>query len=160
MKKHNKNRGFTIIELLVVFALIATMSAIVISSLQVLRDRGRDSAIKSQMIQFVSLANLHYNDSGSYCGLQTGWVTGNNSCSAFTGNYASQAAKICQVIYNNSNQFWGSGYGFYSGTTAGCDKTFSFMAPLSNGKWYCIGSSGNKGEYSTYDGEPGCYNNP
>ncbi|MFA4975412.1 MAG: hypothetical protein WC839_03075 [Candidatus Paceibacterota bacterium] len=106
---------------------------------------------------------LNYNDYGSYCQLQYGWITasGGTCSSIFSGSYATKAREICTNIYNNAGDIWTAGkYRIYSNTSLGCASTYSFMIALNNGKWFCSGSSGRKGEYPGYGGQPGCYNNP
>jgi type IV pilus assembly protein PilA len=157
-------KGFTLIELLVVIAIIGVLSAIVLASLNSARNKGKDAAIRDQMTQLSTLAELNYNDYGSYCNLQSGWIAQANCSANFSGTYASQAQAICRVITTNSVYFPIAGASLYANTTTGCATAYSFMAELNNGKWLCVGSSGIKGEY-TYYGDPpnsnlGCYGNP
>ncbi len=170
MKNFNKQKGFTLIELLVVIAIIGMISSITLSALGKARNKGKDAAIKQQMNQLAIIANLNFNDYGDYCNVQRGWIAISYTCTtAFLGNYASQASSACTPIYNNATDVTGMGsagqYRLYAGTSPGssgtfdCYNSFSFMAPLSTGKWYCIGSRG-KGEYASYDNQSGCYNNP
>ena len=67
-----KLRGFTLIELLVVIAIIGILSSVVLASLNSARNRGKDSAIKSQMGQMRSQAELFYTNHGSYTGTGNG----------------------------------------------------------------------------------------
>ncbi|MFA5831123.1 MAG: prepilin-type N-terminal cleavage/methylation domain-containing protein [Candidatus Paceibacterota bacterium] len=159
-------KGFTLIELLVVIAIISLLSSVVMASVSSAKIKAKDAAIKAQVAQWVTLMGLNFDDYGSYCNLQYGWSnSGAQTCSTvFSGTYAAKARQICNSIYNNAKDFGGSyvGYRIYSYTTAtlGCTNTYSFMVLLNNGKWFCSGSSGAKGEYATYGGNPGCFNNP
>ena len=79
----------------------------------------------------------------------------------FSGNYVTQARSVCNNIYNNAGDIWapaGASRIYSYGTD--CNTNYSFMIALNNGKWYCSGSSGRKGEYASYSGNPGCYDNP
>ncbi|MFA5831121.1 MAG: prepilin-type N-terminal cleavage/methylation domain-containing protein [Candidatus Paceibacterota bacterium] len=158
-------KGFTLIELLVVIAIISLLSSVVMASVSSAKIKAKDAAIKAQVAQWVTLMGLNFDDYGSYCNLQYGWSrNGAQTCSTvFSGTYAAKAQQICNSIYNNTRDwvaYPGLGYRIYSNTSLGCTKTYSFMVLLNNGKWFCSGSSGAKGEYATYGGNPGCYNNP
>jgi prepilin-type N-terminal cleavage/methylation domain-containing protein len=157
-----KNRGFTLIELLVVIAIITLLSTTVMASVSSARMKSKDSTIKAQAFQLATTMELNFSEYGSYCQLQYGWITAVSTCNAiFSGTNASNAREVCKKIYNISKDLAGyPGYRIYSNTTTGCTKTYSFMFGLNNGKWYCIGSSGARGEYPSYAGNPGCYNNP
>ena len=164
--RHNK--GFTLIELLVVVAIIGILSSVVLSSLNSARKKAKDAAIKEEISQLANLMALNYNDYGSYCQLQSaGWTTleAGTCDSMFSGNYATQARAICNNIYNNANDLFLPTYPvgstrIFSATSVGCSSAYTFMVALNNGNWYCSGSSGRKGEYSGYWGQPGCYDNP
>ena len=159
-----KNRGFTLIELLVVIAIIGMLSSVVLANLSSSRSRAKDTLIKEQVQQFANLLALNYSDYGSYCNLQSGWHNFSGTCStAFSGNYASKARDICTNIYNNAANGWNDpNYRMYVNTAVGCSTTYSIMVYLNNGKWYCSGSNGIKGEYTNYSNSgtgvtPGCY---
>jgi prepilin-type N-terminal cleavage/methylation domain-containing protein len=170
-------KGFTLIELLVVIAIIGVLSSIILASLNNARNSAKDAAIKTEVAQLVNLMVLEYGDTESYCNLQSGaWITaqGGTCDSVFSGgNYMTQARAICNSINNKAKNDLGSGgpgYRIYAGAwpppsyNYDCGKTFSIMVALNKSKWYCVGSSGRKGEYDFYgDGansQPGCYANP
>jgi len=158
------NKAFTLIELLVVVAIISLLSSIVMTSLNSARFKARDAAVKEGVSQFANLMAFNFDDYGTYCNLATYWISASSaSCDAvFSGNYVTQARAICKNIYDNAGDIWtpSGGYKFYSQSSAGCSNSYSITVPLNNNKWYCSGSSGRKGEYANYTGQPGCYNNP
>lgn len=160
----SSERGFTLIELLVVIAIIGLLSSVVLASLNTARAKGRDAAIKAAVTQLVSTMELNYQEYGSYCQLQYGWITasGQGCSTIFSGNHATKARAICTNIFSNAGENnWGSpgAYKIYS-AVSDCTRDYTFMVYLNNGKWYCAGSSGAKGEYPDYNLQPGCYNNP
>lgn len=159
------SRGFTLIELLVVIAIIGLLSSVVLASLNTARGKAKDAAIKEAVHQLSTVMALNYDEYGSYCQLQFGWISAGQGCSTiFSGNYATQARTMCADIFSNAAENnWGSpgAYKIYS-ATADCNTSYSFMVYLNDGNWYCSGSSGAKGEYAAYDNpsKPGCYSNP
>jgi type II secretion system protein G len=62
----NNKKGFTILELLVVVAIIGLLSAIVLASLNSSRSKGRDAKRIEDMRQFVNALELYYNAKGVY----------------------------------------------------------------------------------------------
>lgn len=56
----NRNLGFTLIELLIVIAIIGIVTSIVLSSLNSSRDKGYESQIKQQLVQFRSAAEVYF----------------------------------------------------------------------------------------------------
>lgn len=162
--EHTESRGFTLIELLVVIAIIGILSSVVLASLSTARAKARDAAIKAEVNQLVSMMELNYQEYGSYCNLQYGWTTqsGGTCSTIFSGTHAPKAREICSNIFNNAYDIWqpSGAYRVYSNTSPGCATSYSFMIALNNGNWYCAGSSGRKGEYPAYTGQPGCYDNP
>ncbi len=70
MSINTKNRGFTLIEILVVIAIIGILASVVLASLNSARDKGADAAIKSSINNARAQAELFYDDnSSSYDGL-------------------------------------------------------------------------------------------
>ncbi len=101
----NKNvRGFTLIELLVVIAIIGILAAVILPSLGSSREKGKETAVKAQLANIRSQAELYnqtnggeYNtsatvvDAGASC---TATVTGSMYDSTATNNAATLIAGI------------------------------------------------------------------
>ena len=62
----NKKRGFTLIELLVVIAIIGILASVVLSSLLIARDRGSNAAIKENLSNIRTQAELYFANNDDY----------------------------------------------------------------------------------------------
>lgn len=66
MSKNEANRGFTLIELLTVIAIIGILSAIVMSSLNETRYKAANAAVKANLRNLRTQAQLYYTQHGNY----------------------------------------------------------------------------------------------
>ena len=143
-------RGFTLIELLVVIAIIGILASVVLASLNSARDKGADSAIKSNLNNIRSQAELFFSDYGRYG-------------SATWSHYGSQACPVSpsagllfenQTIYNAVESARTASGGTYSEVTR-CAvgvgaMTYAISVRLkSSSSWWCIDSSGVAKEISS-----------
>lgn len=67
--KNNKfisKKGFTILELLIVVAIIGLLSAVVLASLNSSRSKGRDAKRIEEIRQVINALELHYSATGQY----------------------------------------------------------------------------------------------
>jgi prepilin-type N-terminal cleavage/methylation domain-containing protein len=77
-----RENGFTIIELLIVMAVIALLSLIVLNSFQNVQSRSRDTERKTDIVAISTQLELYYQDNGGYpvisggIGLDT-WIKSN-----------------------------------------------------------------------------------
>ena len=72
--KNKSGAGFTIIELLVVVAIIAVLAAIVLVNVTQYINKGKDAAIRGNMATILTNMAVYYDDNGDYDGF-----TGSNS---------------------------------------------------------------------------------
>lgn len=64
----NKSKGFTIIELLVVVAIIAVLAAIVLINVTSYINKGKDAAIKGNLASALIDSAVEFDTAGSYAG--------------------------------------------------------------------------------------------
>jgi len=113
-------KGFTLIELLVVIAIIGILSSVVLASLNTARDKGEDAAIKANLNNVRTQAELYYDGAGDgdyvdVCTADTTFVNAINS-----------AAGQC-----------------FDESTTGISSGWAANAELNTGEYYCVDNSGN-----------------
>lgn len=129
-----KQKGFTLIELLVVIAIIGILSSVVLASLNTARDKGANSAIKSNLAGTRAQAEILYDTNGNYTGV----------CSNGTIVNAINAAKSAAGLANATNVAIGT---TGAAGTATCHETASAWAievPLKSPStsFQCVDSTG------------------
>lgn len=65
-KNKNIHNGFTLLELLIVMAIIGVLASIMLFAINNGHSKGRDSARKSQVLEVLKALELHYSINGSY----------------------------------------------------------------------------------------------
>lgn len=76
MEDMNTRKGFTILELLIVVAIIGIISAVILNVISESRIKSRDSARKAQIQEVLKALELYYTDNGAYPLLGTTAGTG------------------------------------------------------------------------------------
>ena len=71
-----RNRGFTLIELMVVVSIIAILLGIAIPSYQEYIVRGKRAEAHARLNQFAQLLERYYSDNGTYSGVALGPLIG------------------------------------------------------------------------------------
>jgi prepilin-type N-terminal cleavage/methylation domain-containing protein len=85
--------GFTLIELLVVVAIIGILASVVLASLNTARAKGADAAIKANLDNMRSQAEIYYPDNGnSYSGV---CANGNMTAALAAANLQSDNSGAC-----------------------------------------------------------------
>jgi len=121
-------KAFTIVELLVVIGIIATLSSIILFSISQYISKGKDASIKSNLVVLVPSGEVYYNNKNSYLDI----LNGTDFCDYVVDSAFSQLpttqSKYCGV--NITGTAW-----------AACVQEFT-----NTEKAYCVDSKGNRGE--------------
>ena len=139
----NKSKGFTIIELIVVIAIIAVLASIVLVNVTQYINKGKDAAAKGNLSTMMTNAAIYLDDNTKGAGDYDDFQAATNTL--YTAPYAA---------LNSA--------GYATGYVSTCDQTASCASggPSVNSKWcacvvekspstttyYCVDSSGNKKE--------------
>lgn len=124
----NKAHGFTLLEVLVVIAIIAVLIAFAASNFVGARQRARDIRKKSELQQVKSALRLFYNDYNMYPGPATKATNDINGCGAASPTVPSTS---CQSACSS-----GEDVTFAAGPTS-CDTVYmKQLPPASDYTWY------------------------
>lgn len=131
-------KGFTIIELIVVIAIISVLAAITLANLTAVRQKGKDAAIKNQMEQFYVPATDYYQLQGGYGGIFTRQDQQNPEAAKF--------AQIVQNIYNKLPAFLDCKTCDNKANGTGWAACAVLNYPIDQSRAWCVDSSGLKTE--------------
>ncbi len=170
----NAHRGFTLVELLMVMAIIGLLASVIMGSLREARFKASDASVRQQAIQLRNIMELERSESGNYAKIKAGssiWFTEGQTCtlSAFTTSpYAVEATAVCDALIAASGSTCSTNCATFRTTNPSHTDRFSIMAYLpgasfeaGTAKYLCLGSSGRQSITDFNDWTPaGCYSNP
>jgi len=150
-----KQKGFTIIELVVVIAIIAILSAVVLISVGVYIKKAKDLAVKADLNTFNKNAVAFFVSYNTYVGFDNGSAFNSPTIGIqkIVGNspqysLSSNAYCVSSILASNSTQFWcldGAGFnglGTCNNTTHACAATGALGSGCSGtGQTGCTGGS-------------------
>lgn len=120
--KKAKKKGFTLMELLVVVAIIGILAAIVLVSLNSARNKGKNAAIKSQMVSLRSAGELHNEDNGSFATFCASTEATNLSAGVTNSGGTSFDCDATADAWAAEVQLVGAGAGFWCVDSTGASK--------------------------------------
>jgi prepilin-type N-terminal cleavage/methylation domain-containing protein len=98
-----KNKGFTIIELLVVISIISFLASIVLVNVNMYMSKARDARTKADIRQIIIAMQMYYADHGSYPTTNGNWACLKSSGSCWNGSYSGSATLISDLATYISN---------------------------------------------------------
>lgn len=125
----NKQKGFTIIELIVVIAIIAVLASIVMVNVTSYIAKGKDAAIKGNLLSAMTDAAVYYdlNTTGAAVCADTasGFKTAYDAAAAISGaeSCADDTGKFCacaQLMSDTTKYFCVDSVGHKTETTVAC----------------------------------------
>lgn len=135
----NKNKAFTLIELLLVVAIITLLVALILIPFTAARFKAKDARIKVAMEQVRSVAALYY-------------ATNENSYLDFGCDIGEPNMGIlCADITAQGGEKPSNGTGGLDVIVS--DTAFCAEVRMNNSKYWCVDSTGVSGQY---DGNPNC----
>ncbi len=122
-----KQKGFTLVELLVVISIMSVLTVVAISSFRTAQTKSRDVRRKNDLNSISKALNMYYNDVGSF----PYGSTNLDLTMAGVGFSASVGGKVVTYMVEIPTETTNSvqGYSYISGTTG---KSFKLFANLEN----------------------------
>ena len=128
----NNSKGFTIIELIVVIAIISVLATIIVIKVTAYINKSKDASIKGNMASMITSGVVFFNTSGNYTGLCTD--TTNNFLAAFNSAISKQKSGGVSHCLATATE-WAASVQINNPVGGGS----------SNGFW-CVDSTGTKKE--------------
>lgn len=145
MKQWAKQKGFTIVELLIVIVVIAILAAITIVAYNGIQNRAKASALASTLQQTVTWLSVKKADSGGVA--YPASIDDLNKNADYDYEYILEDGVYCVAIGNEKA----------TSHTVSTDKSKKSPGPCPAGHWLLAGDGGDKGYYNkpgTVTGDP------
>ncbi len=123
-EKTIKEKGFTIIELIVVIAVIGLLTTVVLAFLSSAKAKSADSSVKASMVQIRTQAELYYNANQNFTNMCTSGAPG------------------IATILSQATSTGGGPTGSITNYCVGSASNWSVYSRLKTGGYWCVGSSG------------------
>lgn len=132
--KRSLNKGFTLVELLVVITILGILATIGLTAFTSAQMRGRDTQRKSDLKQVASSMELYYSDYGSYPGSSNGKILGcpsttNTPCTWGTGQFTDGKTVYFRVLPKDPAT---NSYYYYRVVNGSSGQKFQLFAHLEN----------------------------
>jgi prepilin-type N-terminal cleavage/methylation domain-containing protein len=136
-----KQKGFTIIELLVVVAIIAVLTGIVLVNVTSYINKGKDAAMKGNLSTMLTNGAVFYSNNGNYTNFTTSTTSPKTVAADCAGNSGFNGP--CLALLNagyTSITFTCAGTSCTSAATGWC----AMVTQKASTNTYCVDSTGNK----------------
>jgi len=122
----NKQKGFTIIELIVVIAIIAVLAGIVLVNVTGYINKGRDAAIQGNLTSLLTNAATYFDTNSNYSGVCTTYMASGKPIYDAIFSIITPTVPVCTVASGNA--------------------AFCACSALKNNPYnvYCVDSTGTK----------------
>lgn len=133
--KNIKNSGFTLLELLVVVAIIGILASITMIAISDSQNKSKDSRIKSQIVNLRRVTEIYYTSNNN--------TYGSTVSNCTSGMFADTVNEVA-TFTNTAN--------YPTGTTLACfasSTAWAVSASLFGGQYWCVDSTGANRQTST-----------
>lgn len=171
---HN-TKAFTLIELLIVIAIIGILAGVVLVSTSAGRGKAKDAAIMSTANSMMKAIQAESIATGNYSNYDKGWIIVTTPCSGLPSSSLVNACNDMIAKIGDVGVPWDTRYKLYIGKGKPVTDppppgpAFSIMVALPEAqKFYCIGSNGGSSSSTPLTSEgcggswfcSGCYADP
>jgi type IV pilus assembly protein PilA len=144
-----KNKGFTLLELMVVIAIIGILSLVVLAFLGSSKSKGNDSKVQSHLKSMVPQAQLFTGTMG------TAYVVAIPYSGAITGAAAGGTA-ASGTLFNDTTSINNGLYRLATGLPSGTIMYYGWdgVSPVAGGKWFFAATTSTGAFCTDYTGTP------
>ncbi len=148
MINNKKQKGFTLIEVLVVIAIIGVLSGVVLGAVNSARSKASIVAVKSNVNGIRNSAALLYSSVGSYDTLcDAGTTSGEQFRAAFEQSTKADNTVLC--LSSGTVVFRSAGGAISSITKTATPEMWAVSVQMVNGNYFCIDYTGISREQAT-----------
>lgn len=134
--KSGSSRGFTLVELLVVLAIIGILTSVVLVSLSTVNSRGKDAAVQADLATVRTQAQFYYNSNSDYSP-----ATATGSCAVAGTMFVTDATMKKAIAAADFANGGGATPNVFCNVSAD-GSAYAVSATLVSGGYFCVDSTG------------------